>query len=109
VQETTHVNICRPALPCTDSIQPPYVYLKAKHYKYLPTKVYPDKQQNSTNPDLKNRKTTTKTFFGIDLAMIEVITCHHDPSSSYAMEILKQDYYNININLHNFVFNWIKI
>jgi hypothetical protein len=41
--------------------------------------------------------------------MIEVITCHHELSSSYAMEILKQDYYNININLNNFVFNWIKI
>ena len=71
--------------------------------------MYPDKQQNLTNPDFKKQKNNNKTFFGIEHAVIEVITCHHDLSSSYAMEILKQDYYNININLHNFVFNWIKI
>lgn len=41
--------------------------------------------------------------------MIEVKTYHHDLSSSYATEILKQDYYNININLHNFLFNRIKV
>jgi hypothetical protein len=41
--------------------------------------------------------------------MIEVITCHHDLSSSYAMEILKQDYYNININLHNLYLTGLKI
>ena len=75
---------------CTDSIQPPCVCLKTKHYKYFPTKVYPDKQQNPTNPNLKNRKKkTTKTFFGTELAKTEVITCHQDLSSSYATEILK--------------------
>jgi hypothetical protein len=42
------------------------------------------------------------------MAMTEVITCHHDLSSSYAKEILKQDYYNISINLHNFVFTGLK-
>lgn len=63
VQEITHVNICRPAYSCIDSIHPPYVYLKAENYKYFPTKVYPDKQQNSPNPDLKKQKNNNKNFF----------------------------------------------
>jgi hypothetical protein len=65
MQEITHVNICRPAPPCTDSIQPPYMYLKAKHYKYFPNKVYPDKQQNSTNPDFKKQKNNIKKLFPV--------------------------------------------
>jgi hypothetical protein len=48
---------------CTDSIQPPCVCLKTKHYKYFPTKVYPDKQQNPTNPNLKNRKKKQRKRF----------------------------------------------
>jgi hypothetical protein len=48
---------------CTESIQLPHVYLKAKYYKYFPTKVYVDKQQNLTNPDLKKQKENNKNFF----------------------------------------------
>jgi hypothetical protein len=72
---------------CTVSIQPPNVYLKAKYYKYFPTKVYPDEKQNSTKPNLKKQKNNNKIFLGKELALTEVITCHQNPSSSYATEI----------------------
>jgi hypothetical protein len=57
---------------CTESIQPPYVYLKAKHYKYFPTKVYPDKEQNTTNPRFKKHKTITKTFLATNFQQLKL-------------------------------------